>query len=58
MRCMIRKSEKTYSVRIECLYRDNDLVFFLNIMAIMLSISIGFFLLSVIVVLFRSWLYY
>lgn len=55
---MIRKSEKPYSVRLERLYSSNDLGAFLDILSITLSFFLGFVLLSVVVVLLRSWLYY
>ena len=52
------KSEKPYSVRLERLYSSNDLGAFLDILSITLSFFLGFVLLSVVVVLLRSWLYY
>lgn len=55
---MIRKSEKPYSVRLERLYSSNDLGAFLDILSITLSFFLGFVLLSLVVVLLRSWLYY
>lgn len=55
---MIRKSDKPYSVRLEHLYSSNDLGAFLDILSITLSFFLGFVLLSVVVVLLRSWLYY
>lgn len=52
------KPEKPYSVRLERLYSSNDLGAFLDILSITLSFFLGFVLLSVVVVLLRSWLYY
>lgn len=52
------KPEKPYSVRLERLYSSNDLGAFLDILSITLSVFLGFVLLSVVVVLLRSWLYY
>lgn len=52
------KPEKPYSVRLEHLYSSNDLGAFLDILSITLSFFLGFVLLSVVVVLLRSWLYY
>lgn len=55
---MRRKLEKPYSVRLERLHSSNDLGAFLDILSITLSFFLGFVLLSVVVVLLRSWLYY
>ena len=55
---MRTKTEKPYSVRLERLYSSNDLGAFLDILSITLSFFLGFVLLSVVVVLFRAWLYY
>ena len=52
------KHEKLYSVRLERLYSSNDLGAFLDILSITLSFFLGFVLLSVVVVLLRSWLHY
>ena len=52
------KPEKPYNVRLERLYSSNDLGAFLDILSITLSFFLGFVLLSVVVVLLRSWLYY
>lgn len=52
------KPEKPCSVRLERLYSSNDLGAFLDILSITLSFFLGFVLLSVVVVLLRSWLYY
>lgn len=52
------KPEKPYSVRLERLYSSNDLGAFLDILSITLSFFLGFVLLSVVVVLLRSWLCY
>lgn len=52
------KPDKPYSVRLERLYSSNDLGAFLDILSITLSFFLGFVLLSVVVVLLRSWLYY
>lgn len=52
------KHEKPYSVRLERLYSSNDIGAFLDILSITLSFFLGFVLLSVVVVLLRSWLYY
>lgn len=52
------KPEKPYSVRLERIYSSNDLGAFLDILSITLSFFLGFVLLSVVVVLLRSWLYY
>ena len=52
------KPEKPYSVRLERLYSSNDLGAFLDILSVTLSFFLGFVLLSVVVVLLRSWLYY
>lgn len=58
MRIKPEKLEKPYSVRLERLYSSNDLGAFLDILSITLSFFLGFVLLSVVVVLLRSWLYY
>ena len=58
MRIKPEKPEKPYSVRLERLYSSNDLGAFLDILSITLSFFLGFVLLSVVVVLLRSWLYY
>lgn len=55
---MRTKPEKHYSVHLESHYISNDIVAFMDIMAIALSFFLVFVLLSVIVVLFRAWLYY
>lgn len=52
------KPEKPCSVRLERLYSSNDLGAFLDILSITLSFFLGFVLLSLVVVLLRSWLYY
>lgn len=52
------KPEKPYSVRLERLYSSNDLGAFLDILSITLSFFLGFVLLSLVVVLLRSLLYY
>lgn len=54
--CMRIKPEKPYSVRLERLYSSNDLGAFLDILSVTLSFFLGFVLLSVVVVLLRSWL--
>lgn len=54
---MRTKPEKHYSVHLDSHYISNDIVAFMDIMAIALSFFLVFVLLSVIVVLFRAWLY-
>ena len=56
MRLKPEKPEKLYSVRLERLYSSNDLGAFLDILSVTLSFFLGFVLLSVVVVLLRSWL--